>query len=105
MSTHDTLHKNAKILVTPGKGILAADQSAKTMNKQLAAIGVPEEAEMRRQYRQLLFTTEGIQEYISGVILFDGTIRNNTDDGTPFVDLLVSKGILPIIKVDRSTIP
>ena len=101
----DKLQAMAAKLVAPGKGILAADQSPRTMNRQLAAIGVPEEAEMRRQYRQLLFTTEGIEQYITGVILHDGTIRNQTDDGTPFVDLLVGRGIIPIIKVDKSTVP
>lgn len=91
--------------MTPGKGILAADQSPKSMNKQLAGIGVPEEAEMRRQYRQLLFTTPGLEQYVTGVIMHDGTIRNHTDDGVTFADLLISKGITPIIKVDKSTHP
>lgn len=98
------LYKTAAQLLAPNKGILAADQSARTMNKQLAAIGVPEEAEMRRQYRQLLFTTPGLEQYASGVILYDSSIRNQTDDGTPFVDVLMSKGIVPIIKVDKSTV-
>ena len=100
----EKLHAMAKKLVTPGKGILAADQSPSTMNRQLAAIGVAEEAEMRRQYRQLLFTTEGIEQHVTGVIMHDGTIRNQTDDGTPFVDVLVGRGIVPIIKVDKSTV-
>lgn len=91
--------------MTPKKGILAADQSPKSMNKQLAAIGVPEEAEMRRKYRQVLFTTPGLEEYVSGVIMHDGTIRNHTDDGTGFADVLLAKGITPIIKVDKSTHP
>ena len=105
MNDHSNLHAIAAQLLAKDKGILAADQSARTMNKQLAALGVPEEAEMRRQYRQLLFTTAGIEEYVSGVILYDATIRNQTDDGTPFVDVLISKGIIPIIKVDGSTTP
>lgn len=98
------MYATAAALLTSGKGILAADQSARTMNKQLAGIGVEESAEMRRQYRQLLFTTPGLEEYVTGVILFDGTIRNQTDDGTPFVDHLTAKGIVPIIKVDAGTV-
>lgn len=101
----DKLYKVASALVAPQKGILAADQSPRTMNKQLESIGVPGEAEMRRQYRQLLFTSPGIEKYASGVILYDATIRNQTDDGTLFVDVLLSKGIIPIIKVDKSTHP
>lgn len=91
--------------MTEGKGILAADQSASTMDKQLAAIGATPEAETRRKYRQLLFTTPGIEKYVTGVILYDATIRNHTDNGTAFVDYLIAKGIVPIIKVDKSTIP
>ena len=75
------------------------------MNKQLKAVGIPEEAEMRRLYRQLLFTTSGIEKYVTGVIMHDGTIRNHTDDGILFSDLLISKGIIPIIKVDKGTVP
>lgn len=101
----EKLYKVANSLVTPGKGILAADQSPSTMNRQLKAIGVPGEAEMRRQYRQLLFTSPGIEKYTSGIILYDATIRNQTEDETLFVDVLLSKGIVPIIKVDKSTHP
>lgn len=75
------------------------------MNRQLKAVGVPEEAEMRRKYRQLLFTTMGIEQYVTGVIMHDGTIRNHTDDGVVFADLLIAKGIIPIIKVDKGTVP
>ncbi len=99
------LHETALALVTPRKGILAADQSMGTMNKQLEAIGATPDAETRRQYRQLLMTTEGIEQYVTGVILYDGTVRNKIDDGTPFADVLISKGIIPIIKVDKSTVP
>lgn len=101
---HQKLYKAASQLLTREKGILAADQSATTMNKQLKAIGVPEEAEMRRQYRQILFTTPGLEKYVTGVIMYDSSLRNQTDDGTPFVDVLMSKGIVPIIKVDKSTV-
>jgi fructose-bisphosphate aldolase class I len=75
------------------------------MNKQLEALGLAPEAEVRRKYRQLLFTTPGIEEYVTGVILHDGTIRNHTDDNTQFSDVLIAKGIIPIIKVDKSTVP
>ncbi len=101
----ENLYSIASALVAPHKGILAADQSVKTMDKQLQAIGVTPDAEVRRQYRQLLMTTEGLEDYVTGVILYDSTIRNKTDDGVPFADILVSKGIVPIIKVDRSTTP
>jgi len=99
------LSTNAAKLVVKSKGILAADQSPESMNKQLKAVGVPEEAEMRRLYRQLLFTTAGIEQYVTGVIMHDGTIRNHTDEGVLFSDLLISKGIIPIIKVDKGTVP
>lgn len=100
-----TLHEIARALVAPKKGILAADQSPRTMDKQLSALGIPAEPEMRRKYRQLLFTTPGMEDYVTGVIVHDGTIRNYTDDQTPFADLLIAKGIIPIIKVDESTVP
>ena len=105
MKDTQKLHEIALALVAKGKGILAADQSPKSMNKQLAALGVPEEAEMRRKYRQLLITTPGIEKYVTGVIMHDGTIRNHTDDGTQFSDVLLAKGIIPIIKVDTGTKP
>lgn len=93
----------AKSFFNKGKGILAADESTSTMNKRLRAIGVPEEPEMRRKYRQLLFTCPNSEKYLTGMILYDSSIRNHTDDGTPFVDVLTAKGIVPIIKVDKST--
>ncbi len=105
MSTKEKLHETAKVLVSARKGILAADQSPRTMNKQLEALGLTPDAELRRKYRQLLFTTPGIEEYVTGVILHDGTIRNFADDKTQFSDLLIAKGIIPIIKVDKSTTP
>jgi fructose-bisphosphate aldolase class I len=100
-----SLHAIARSFFKEGKGILAADESTATMNKRLAAIGVPEEPEMRRKYRQILFTCPGIEEYLTGTIMYDSSIRNKTDDGTPFVDALIAKGIVPIIKVDKSTVP
>ena len=105
MKNNTKLYETAAALLAPGKGILAADQSARTMNKQLEGIGATPDAETRRQYRQLLFATEGIEEFVTGVILYDGTIRNQTDSGTPFADVLASKGIVPIIKVDTGTVP
>lgn len=102
---NEQLSKTATFLMTEGKGILAADQSVNTMNKQLEAIGAEPDAETRRKYRQLLFTTPGIEKYVTGIILYDATIRNHTDDGTAFVDYLIVKGIIPIIKVDKSTVP
>ena len=105
MSDNTKLNTIAKALVAPKKGILAADQSPHTMNKQLDALGLPPDAELRRQYRQILFTTPGIEQYVSGIILHDGTIRNHTDDHTLFSDLIIAKGIIPIIKVDKSTTP
>ena len=91
--------------MSPSKGILAADQSVKTMDKQLAGVGATADAETRRKYRQLLFTAPNIEKYVTGIILYDATIRNQTDDGTAFVDYLIAKGIIPIIKVDKSTVP
>ncbi len=75
------------------------------MNKQLEALGLTPDAELRRQYRQLLFTTPGLEQFVTGVIMHDGTIRNHTDDHTQFSDVLIAKGIIPIIKVDSGTVP
>ncbi len=91
----------AKAIVAPGKGILAADESSPTIKKRFDSIGVESTEDNRRAYRQLLFTTPGISEFVSGVILFDETIRQSTDDGTPFVELLNEQGIIPGIKVDK----
>ena len=87
-------------LVTPGKGILAADESKPTMSKRLEQVGVEPTEESRRQWRELLFTTDGIEEQISGIILFDETVRQTTADGTPFPQYLHQRGIIPGIKVD-----
>src|SRR6266487_3535622 len=99
------LHETAKALVAEGKGILAADESDRTIEKRFDSIGVESTEEHRRDYRELLFTTEGVEEYISGVILFDETIRQSASDGTPFPRLLESKGIIPGIKVDQGAKP
>ena len=98
------LQETAKELVVYGKGILAADESTKTIHKRFATVGVPETEEMRRKYRELLFTTPHIEEYISGVILYDETIRQSTQDRVPFTELLSGKGILPGIKVDQGAV-
>lgn len=95
----------ARALVAPHKGILAADESFPTIKKRFDAIGVESNEENRRAYRELLFTTEGIEEFISGVILFDETIRQTTKEGKPFVKILQEKGIIPGIKVDKGTVP
>jgi len=100
-----TLQSTARALVAEGKGILAADESTGTIKKRLDSIGVESTEDSRRDYRQLLFTTEGAEDYISGVILYDETIRQSTDDGTPFPKLLESKGIIPGIKVDTGAKP
>jgi len=102
---NEKLYNTAATLLTPGKGILAADQSPKTIDAQLAAVGASADADTRRKYRQLLFTTPGLENYVTGIILYDATIRNFTDDKKPFVDILLAKGIIPIIKVDKSTVP
>ncbi len=86
--------------MTEGKGILAADESNGTMDKRLRAAGVEPSEEMRRSLRELLFTTEGAAEHISGVILYDETFRQGTTDGTPFPRLLEGQGVIPGIKVD-----
>src|SRR5690242_13988731 len=102
---HSELHETARALVAEGKGILAADESTGTIKKRLDSIGVESTEENRRAYRDLLFTTEGAEEFISGVILFDETIRQSALDGTPFPKLLASKGVIPGIKVDAGAKP
>src|SRR6059058_2937457 len=95
------LEQTARALVAEGKGILAADESSGTIKKRFDSIGLESTEENRRAYRDLLFTTEGAEEFVSGVILYDETIRQASDDGTPFATLLESKGIIPGIKVDK----
>lgn len=99
------LHETAKALVAEGKGILAADESDGTIKKRFDSIGIESTEDNRRAYRDMLFTTEGAEEFISGVILFDETLRQNALDGTPFPKLLESKGIIPGIKVDKGAKP
>jgi fructose-bisphosphate aldolase, class I len=99
------LENTARALVAEGKGILAADESTGTIKKRFDSIGVESTEDNRRAYRDLLFTTEGVEDYISGVILFDETIRQSAHDGTPFPKLLESKGVIPGIKVDAGAKP
>jgi fructose-bisphosphate aldolase, class I len=102
MST-DELQATATALVAPGKGILAADESSGTIKKRFTSIGVESTEEHRRAYRELLFTTEGAAEFISGVILYDETIRQRAADGTPLTEVLTGQGIICGIKVDKGT--
>ena len=100
------LNKVAIAMVAPGKGILAADESSGTIKKRFDAIGVESTEDNRRDYRELMFrTTEAMKNYISGVILYDETIRQKAADGTPLVTLIAETGALPGIKVDAGAKP
>ncbi|MDO8523735.1 MAG: class I fructose-bisphosphate aldolase [bacterium] len=99
----ENLKKTAAAMVAPGKGILAADESTGTIEKRLAKIAVVATPESRRVYRQMLFTTPGLSEYISGVITYDETFRDSASTGERFVSILEKAGILPGIKVDQGT--
>jgi fructose-bisphosphate aldolase class I len=99
------LSKTAAAMVAKGKGILAADESSGTCETRFKSVGVECTEENRRAYRGLLFTTPGIEQFVSGVILFDETIRQKTSDGVPFADYLAKKGVLPGIKVDKGVHP
>jgi len=105
MSFAAELVSTARALVAPGKGILAADESTGTIKKRFDKIQVENTEPNRRDYREMLFTTKGCEEYISGVILFDETLRQKGSDGTPLAKVLESKGIIPGIKVDKGTKP
>ncbi len=100
-----TLHDIAKQMVAPGKGILAADESNGSAGKRLAAVGIDNTPEHRRAYRDVFLRTDGMERYISGVILYDETIRQNALDGTPFLRILQDKNVLPGIKVDEGLAP
>jgi fructose-bisphosphate aldolase class I len=101
----DELRDTAAALVAEGKGILAADESNGTMDKRLKAAGVEPGEEARRALREVLFTTDGVSDHISGVILYDETFRQSTADGTPLPRLLQEQGIIPGIKVDTGAKP
>ena len=94
----------ARGMVAKGKGILAADESMGTIKRRFDSIKIESNEENRRAYREMLFTTKGIEEAISGVILFDETLRTKASDGTPFAQLLSKKGIMPGIKVDKGPV-
>ena len=95
------LEETARALVARGKGILAADESTGTIEKRFKSVGAACTEDNRRAYRELLFSTAGLGEFISGVILFDETIRQKAADGTPLVEVLHRQGIIPGIKVDK----
>ena len=92
-------------IIEPGKGILAADESTPTITKRFKAVGIESSDESRRAYRSLLFTAPEADAYLSGVILFEETLGQKADDGTPLGQVLVNRGILPGIKVDKGTTP
>jgi fructose-bisphosphate aldolase, class I len=103
MSMHE-LETIAQAMVAEGKGILAADESMGTIKRRFDSIKIESNENNRRAYREMLFSTKGIEEAISGVILFDETLRTAASDGTPFSQLLAKKGILPGIKVDKGPV-
>ena len=94
------LINTAKSLMSDNKGLLAMDESNPTCNKRFAILGIPQNEETRRAYREMIVTTPGLNESISGAILYDETIRQQKKDGTPFVKTLINVGIIPGIKVD-----
>jgi fructose-bisphosphate aldolase class I len=98
------LESVAQALVAKGKGILAADESMGTIKRRFDSIKIESNENNRRAYREMLFATQGVEEAISGVILFDETIRTKASDGTPFPELLAKKGIIPGIKVDKGPV-
>src|SRR6202167_958930 len=100
------LNKVAAAMVAPGRGILAADESTGTITKRFDALGVQSTTDSRRDYREMLFrSTDAMSKYISGVILYDETIRQNAKDGTPLVKLIEKAGVLPGVKVDKGATP
>lgn len=103
MTKHE-LESTAQAIVPKGKGILAADESAGTIKRRFDSINLESTEENRRCYRELFFTTPGVEEFISGVILFDETIHQKAQDGRPFPEVLAQRGIMPGIKVDKGLI-
>jgi fructose-bisphosphate aldolase class I len=99
------LASTARALVAPGKGILAADESDGTIKKRFDSIGTESTEARRRAYREMLFTTPGMEQFISGVILFDETLRQSASDGRPFTKVLEEAGVIPGIKVDTGSKP
>jgi fructose-bisphosphate aldolase, class I len=105
MERSPAIAATARALVAEGKGVLAADESNRTMTKRLEAVGAESSADTRRRFRELLFTTPGAEEHISGVIFYDETLRQATSEGMPFPELLASRGMIPGIKVDTGAKP
>ena len=105
MAMNETLQATIRELTRPGRGILAADESMPTITKRFKAVGIESTDETRRQYRQLLFTTRGADEFLGGVILFEETLTQRADDGTPLPEVLSRAGVVPGIKVDKGTTP
>lgn len=105
MSTRDELEATIAKIIQPGKGIVAADESTPTITKRFKALGIESTEETRRAYRSLLFTTRGAGEFVAGVILFEETLGQKANDGTPLPEVLKRQGILPGIKVDKGTTP
>jgi fructose-bisphosphate aldolase class I len=101
----DQLPEIAQAMVAKGKGIIAIDESTATIKKRFDSVGVENTEENRRAYREMLLSTPNLNEYISGAILYDETIRQSTKDGVPFTKLMMDKGILPGIKVDTGAKP
>ncbi|HSR71064.1 MAG TPA: class I fructose-bisphosphate aldolase [Kiloniellales bacterium] len=99
------LQRTARALVADGKGILAADESSPTIKKRFDSIKVESTEENRRDYRTMLFTTPGAGDFISGVILYDETIRQKSEDGRPLVEIIAKAGMIPGIKVDKGAKP
>jgi len=105
MSYSEQLRETARAMVAPSKGILAADESSGTIKKRFDTINVESTEENRRTYRELLFTAPNAEKYISGVIMYDETIRQGLKDGTSFSKVLEKRGIIPGIKVDKGAVP
>ena len=99
------LQTNAQAIVAPGEGLLAADESTSTAGKRLDTVGLENNEENRRRYRNIFFSMPGFGDYISGVILFEETMGHATNDGTPFMEVLKSEGVMPGIKVDQGAKP
>jgi fructose-bisphosphate aldolase class I len=104
MKKNTKLYETVSALMAPGKGILAADESDATMKKRLDLVRLPNEPEHQQDFRELLFTAGGIEEYLSGVIMSDSALKSATDAGVPFTDVLTAKGMLPGIKVDLGAV-
>ncbi len=105
MNIHEELEATVAMLVQPGKGILAADESLPTIGKRFAPLAIDNTEENRRSYRSLLCTASGADAFVSGVILFEETLGQRADDGTPLPEVLARQGIVPGIKVDKGTVP